>query len=179
MKTRATAPAAAMVTLVTLVTAGCGYSIKTATDYNRGVRFSDYNTFFMMKGNPSDNPLMDQRIAADVRAALLSKGWLEVPAADARAAVVVHAATKTKHSYETFYDGWSGWRYRWGGIGSSTTFVDDYKVGTIVIDIFDASTKEAIWRGSATDALSNNSKDNAKTTDEAITRLFSRFPPAT
>src|SRR5919106_113620 len=169
MNPRGMTSAVAMVTLVSSVMAGCGYSIKTATDYDPGVRFSDYNTFFLMSGNP----LMDQRVAADIRAALMSKGWLEAPEANARAAVVVHAATKTKHTYETFYDGWGGWRYRWGGIGSSTTFVTDYKVGTVVVDIFDASTKEAIWRGSATDAPSQSPKGNAKATDEAITKMFS------
>ena len=113
-----------------------------------------------------------------VKAALTSKGWAEVPEGQGRAAVVAHAATKTKHSYETFYDGWGGgWRWRTGGFGNSTTYVQDYKVGTVVVDIFDADTKEAIWRGSATDALSDNPKNNAQATEAAITKMFSNFPP--
>jgi hypothetical protein len=164
--------------IATLVTAGCGYSIKTATDYDRTVNFANYNTFFMMKGNSSGNPLLDQRATDDVKAALTSKGWAEVPEGEGRAAVVVHAATKTKHSYETFYDGWGGgWRWRMGGLGSSTTYIQNYKVGTVVVDIFDADTKQAIWRGSATDALSDNQKDNAHATEAAITKMFSNFPP--
>ena len=92
---------------------------------------------------------------------------------EGRAAVIAHAATKTKHSYETFYDGWGGgWRWRMGGFGSSTTYVQDYKVGTVVVDIFDADTKQAIWRGSATDALSDNQKDNAQATEAAITNAL-------
>ena len=35
--------------------------------------------------------------------------------------------------YETLYDGWGGWRWRWGGFGDTTTFVNDYKVGTLFI----------------------------------------------
>src|SRR5262245_45088180 len=107
------------------VTAACGYSIKTSTDYDRRVNFADIKTFDVVKGNSSGNPLLDQRIEGDVVAALKSKGWTEVAAGTGRAAVVVHAATKTKHSYETFYDGWDGgWRWRWdGGFGSSTTYV--------------------------------------------------------
>lgn len=165
--------------LAILLTAGCGYSIKTSTDYDRTVNFSNYNTFFMMTGNSSGNPLLDQRVAGDVRAALTSKGWAEVPAGEGRAAVVVHAATRTKHSYQTFYDGWGGgWRWRWGGLGTSTTYVQDYKVGTVVVDIFDAATKQAIWRGWASDALSDSSKHNAEATEEAITKMFAAFPPA-
>jgi hypothetical protein len=130
-----------------------------------------------MKGNPSGNPLLDQEVARDVEAALTSKGWEEVPEGEGHAAVVVHAATKTKHTYETFYDGWGSWRWRFGGMGNSTTLVQDYKVGTVVVDIFDAQTKQAIWRGSATDALSDNQKDNAEATAAAITKMFSNFPP--
>jgi hypothetical protein len=164
--------------IATLLTVGCGYSIKTATDYDRTVHFSNYHTFFMMKGNSSGNPFLDERAASDVKAALTGKGWAEVPEGQGRAVVVVHAATKTKHSYQTFYDGWGGgWRWHWGGPGSSTTLEQDYKVGTVVVDIFDADTRQAIWRGSATDALSDNQKDNTEATQAAIVKMFNNFPP--
>jgi hypothetical protein len=164
-----------------LVSTACGYSIKTSTDYDHSVKFSNYQSFFMMKGNSSGNPLMDQRAAADVKNALTNKGWMEVPEGQGQAAVVVHASTKTKHTYETFYDGWGGWGWRrgWGGgLGGSTTFVNDYKVGTLVVDIFDAKTKQAIWHGNATDALSDSAKSNAKATEAAIDKMFQNFPPA-
>jgi hypothetical protein len=155
----------------------CGYGIKTATDYDRNVNFSKYRTFSIMKGNSSGNPLMDQRAAADVASALTSRGWKEAPAGEAQTTVVVHAATKTKHSYQTFYDGWGGWRWRGGGFGQTQTFVTDYKVGTLVVDIFDAKTKEAIWHGFASDALSDNARENAKATEQAVEKMFNTFPP--
>jgi hypothetical protein len=155
----------------------CGYGIKTATDYDRNVNFSKYRTFSIMKGNSSGNPLMDQRAAADVTSALVSRGWKEVPAGEAQTTVVVHAATKTKHSYQTFYDGWGGWRWRWGGFGQTQTIVTDYKVGTLVVDIFEANTKQAIWHGFASDALSDNARDNAKATEQAVEKMFNTFPP--
>ena len=165
--------------ILAVAATACGASIKTATDYDRSVRFSNYQSFFIMTGNPSGNALMDQRATADVESALVAKGWLEVPEGQGQAVVVVHAATSTKHTYQTLYDGWGGgWRYRWGGMGGgATTFVEDYKVGTLVVDIFDAKTKQAIWHGSATDALSNNSKANADATEQAINKMFNTFPP--
>jgi hypothetical protein len=63
------------------------------------------------------------------------------------------------------------------GLDSATTYVQDYKVGTVVVDIFDAQSKQAIWRGSATDALSGNPDTNAKATEAAITKMFNKFPP--
>jgi len=165
-----------LISVVALAAPGCGYSIKTMTDYDRNVNFENYHTFFMMKGSSSGNPLLDQRVNEDVRGVLVTKGWAEVPEGQGRAAVVVHSATKTKHSYETFYDGWGGWR--WGGLRTATTYIEDYKVGSVAIDIFDASTKQLIWRGGATDALTENADENASITNEAITKLFRHFPPA-
>ncbi len=161
----------------------CGYSIKTTTDYDRHVNFSNYHSFSILKGNSSGNPLMDQRAQADVQSALTSKGWKEVPNGQGQAAVVVHAATKTKHTYQTMYDGFGGfgggWRWRdgFGSLGGATTFVQDYKVGTLVVDIFDAKTKQAIWHGYASDALSDNAKSNADATEQAVDKMFSSFPP--
>jgi hypothetical protein len=164
-----------------LSTVACGYSIRTATDYNRNVNFSNYRTFALLPGNSSGNALMDQRATADVENALTSRGWTKVPEGQAQAAVVVHAATKTKHTYQTLYDGFGGgWvsRRGFGGrMGSATTYVNNYKVGTLVVDIFDAKTKEAIWRGSASDALSNNAAANTQATEQAIDKMFGSFPP--
>ena len=135
-----------------------------------------YDTFFLIKGNSSGNPLHDQLAADDVHRALTSRGWVEVPPGEDRAAVVVHAASKTRHLYETFYDGWGGWRWRWGPTDSATTLVQDYKAGTVVVDIFDADTRQAIWHGSATDAIPDIGKDDAKATERAIRKMFNKFP---
>jgi len=161
--------------MLALVTAGCGYTIQATTDYDRRANFANYHTFFMMKGRSSGNPLMDHRVEDDVRMELTIRGWDEVPEGEGLAAVVVHAATKTKHSYETFYDGWGGWR--WGGTRTATTYVEEYKVGSVAVDIFDASAKELIWRGAASDALTGNAEKDASITRKAITKLFHDFPP--
>jgi hypothetical protein len=55
--------------------------------------------------------------------------------------------------------------------------VNDYKVGTLVVDIFDAKTKQAIWHGNASDALSDNAKSNTQATEEAVDKMFRTFPP--
>jgi hypothetical protein len=56
--------------------------------------------------------------------------------------------------------------------------VEDYKVGSVIVTIFDADTKQAIWRGFAADAISDNPKQAAKIRDEAVAKIFDRFPPA-
>src|SRR5882762_5835489 len=169
---------------VASLTAACAYSIKATTDYDRSVNFASYRNFTMVTGNSSGNPVSDQRVAAEVATTLTAKGWKEVPADQAQASVVVHTATKTKHTYQTFYDGygWGGWGWRrWAGmgLGGSTTYVQDYKVGSVVVDIFDAKTKEGIWHGHATDVLSGSAPENAKINQQAVAKMFASFPPGT
>jgi hypothetical protein len=95
-------------------------------------------------------------------------------------ALIAVESTQDQQTLNTFYDGFGGgWRWRgFGGFGDSTTTVDTYKVGTLVIDLFDASTKKLIWRGSASDTLSDKSDKNIKTLDKAVQKMFDRFPPS-
>jgi hypothetical protein len=162
--------------VLALVALGCGYSIKSNTNYDHGVDFSAYDTFFMIPGSSSGDPLLDQRATTDVETALTNRGWVETPAGQGRAAVVVHAATRTKHNYQTFYDGWGGWGWDGPWLGA-TNSVEDYQVGTLVVDIFDATTKRVIWRGHASDALPNDRTDSGRATQAAVAKLFAGFPP--
>jgi len=90
-----------------LFTVGCGYGIKTSTDYDRHASFSSYRTFYIANGNSSGNPVTDQMVRVDVASALTLKEWREVADSEAQAAVVIHAATKDKHSFQTIYHGWA------------------------------------------------------------------------
>ena len=115
---------------------------------------------------------MDQRIKADVEGALRAKGLEEVQSGEGDAIVVAHAATRTRHTYETFYNGW-GWRWRWG---APEVVVNEFQVGTIVVDMFDARTKTAVWHGYASHVLSDKPEKNAVRADEAVAKIFDKFP---
>jgi Domain of unknown function (DUF4136) len=54
--------------------------------------------------------------------------------------------------------------------------VDSYKVGTLIVDLFDASNKNLIWHGVASDTLSNNSNKNIKNLDNNVRKMFAHFP---
>ena len=164
-----------------LLTGACGYSIQASTDYDHSINFASYKTFSVTKGSSSGNPLCDQRIGAAVSSALTAKGWQDVPDGGAQATVVVHTSTKTKHTYQTFYEGFGGgWRWRrFGGFTGATTYEQDYKVGTVVVDIFDAKSKEAIWHGNAAGVLSGKATENARIDDRAVAKMFANFPPGT
>ena len=43
--------------------------------------------------------------------------------------------------------------------------------------LFDPATKKLIWRGSATDTLSDKPDKNIKNLDKGVTKMFEHFPP--
>jgi hypothetical protein len=129
------------------------FAQKVTTDHASGVNLSQYKTFQWIKEPKTSNPLVKERVIADVNSALESHG-LKLVESDGDLAVAAHAATTQERTLETFYDGFpGGWRWN-SGFGTATTSVRTYEVGTLVIDLFDAHTKEAVWRGTSTKTLS-------------------------
>jgi len=159
-----------------LVMAGAAGAQDVAVDYDKAANFAAIKTFAVKLGTSWGNPLSEKRVTDEITAGLVGRGWTVAPEATADAIVVLHGATSTKKSLNTFYSGgWGG--YRWGGMGSTTTTVDEYKVGTLVTDIFDAKTKQLIWRGTAEDEISDKPEKNAKKLAKASDKLFKNFPP--
>ena len=157
--------------------AGACFAEQVKTDWDRSANFGQYRTYSWERVSTRD-PLMVDRIKSAVNAVLASKGWTEVPSG-ADAAVVAIETTHNQQTLDTFYDGFGGgWGWRgFGGFGDATTTVETYKVGTLVVDIFDANKKKLIWRGSASDALSNNSTKNIKNIGKSVNKMFGHFPP--
>jgi hypothetical protein len=112
----------------------------------------------------------------EVNSALAAKG-LKLVTSNADLGIAAHEATKEQHSLNTFYDGFGG-GWRWGGgFGTATTTVNNYQVGTLVVDMFDCKTKDAVWRATASKTLSSNPQKNAESLNKAITDMFKKFPP--
>jgi uncharacterized protein DUF4136 len=160
-----------------LLTAIASFAQQVKTDYDRDTDFGHYRTYSWEKVQTQD-PLWVDRIKQAVNSALAAKGWTQVDSGG-DVAVVAMETTQNQQTLNTFYDGFGGgWRWRgFGGFGDSTTTVDTYKVGTLVVDLFDAGTKNLIWRGSASDTLSDKSEKNIKTLDKGVQKMFDHFPP--
>jgi len=163
----------AMATLV----ATSALAQKITTESAPKASFASYKTFMWIKEPKVGDPLLKQRIIDDVSAQLRAKGWQPV-SQGADVAVAAHVATQTEQTLNTFYDGFGG-GWRWGGgFGSATTTVNTYEEGTLIVDLFDAKTQEAVWRGTATQDVSSNPEKQSKNIDKAVQKLFSKFPPA-
>lgn len=158
---------------VAMMLAACASTPDVQTDFDPAAQFSRYHTYTWAPTPEFGAPLMQQRITAAIDAKLRAMGWTPAPAPNADAVIAAHVVTRERLSIDTFNSGgWGGW----GPPGHGSASVRSHMVGTLVLDIFDARTKRAVWRGTASGALPKTSDKAAANTQEAIDRMFSNFP---
>jgi hypothetical protein len=168
---------------IAILSATISLAEQVKTDYDRNADFSRYKTY-SWENVHTRNPLWVDRIKVAVKSALSEKGWTEVQSGG-DVSIMALEMTKDHRTLNTFYDNFGGgWGWRWGGgfgdgFGTSTTTEETYKVGTLVVDLFDTNTKKLIWRGSASDTLSDKSDKNIKNLDKGVQKMFDHFPPET
>jgi hypothetical protein len=160
---------------------------KVNTDFAPGTDFSKYRTYTVVEGKSKPaSPLAAAKIQAAIDTYVVQHGLQK--AADPKAAdvaLIYNVATQQGATLNTFYDGWAGgpygpgWRYGWGAPmgGMATTTVTQYTQGSLIIDMFDIKAKTAIWRGTATDTLSDNPEKNTKKVNKAVEKMFKKYPP--
>jgi hypothetical protein len=149
------------------------------TDYDHKADFGSYKTYSWLKVDAGDS-LWADRIKSAVDEQLSAKGWTN-QASGGSVGITGMGRVTEEQTYTTFYDGLGGgwgWR-RFGGIGmeTATTNVEETPVGTLTIDMFDASTKKLIWRGTATATLSSKPDKNDKKLEKGVADMFKKFPP--
>jgi hypothetical protein len=159
--------------------AGKASAQQVKTDYDRRANFAQYKTYSWEHVKTQD-PLDVDRIKGSVNTALAAKGWTQVDSGG-DVCIVAMEITRDQQTLNTFYDGFGGgwgWRrFGGGGFGEATTTTDTYKVGTVVVDLFDRKTKQLIWRGASSDTLSSDSDKNIKNLDKGVDKMFKHFPP--
>ncbi|MGA8620065.1 MAG: DUF4136 domain-containing protein [Candidatus Sulfotelmatobacter sp.] len=169
----------AVCTVLFLAALGTALAQQVQTDFDHQANFTQYKTYSWQAIKP-ENSLWDARIKSAVDAQLAAKGWTRVDSGG-DVAIVAIKTTQTQRTLQTFYDGFGGgwgWRrFGAGGFGESETTEQDYKEGTLVVDMYDAQTKQLIWRGSAEDALSSKAEKNEKNLDKGVAKMFRKFPP--
>jgi len=154
------------------------------TDFDKDANFAAVKTFAVKIGTSWNNQISEKRVTDEIAQTLTEKGWKQVDA-NPDALVLLHGATEKQKSLNTFYSGmggYGGYGYRgFGGMGMSTgtatTTTSEYLVGTLVVDIFNAQSKALLFRGTATDELSDKPEKNQKKLAKASDKMFKDFPP--
>jgi hypothetical protein len=58
---------------------------------------------------------------------------------------------------------------------STTTRVNEYQIGTLIVDVWDAASKELVWRGVVSDTVPDNVEKAEKLIDKALTKLVAQW----
>lgn len=192
-----------------LMLSGCA-TTKFTSDFDQAHDFGTYKTFawagespMTVLGTTRVPPMLEPRLAREVRAELEAKGYRYVEAleqADFGVSFTVGSRSTTEviKSPETFWVNQTNWRwgrayypaYRWPvAVGAmtpvtvTTTEVEAYTEGTLAIDIYDVKTKSPVWHGAGTKTVNTSevvgrrgNLDSAKIR-EGVAKVLKDFPP--
>jgi hypothetical protein len=165
---------------------------KVETDYAHGTDFAKYKTYKWVKiGENSDvNQLVEQRIVSALEEELAKKGLTKN---DDNPDLLVGYQGAISHqtqlnTYGSTVGGGPGWGvgprwgYGWGGnMGMastmSTTTESKIRNGTLVVDMMDPQQKQLVFRGIATDTLNDKPEKNTKKLQNAVSKIFQKYPP--
>ncbi len=139
-----------------------------------GTDFSKYHTYKWvdLPENVHPNQIVSQEIKQAVNNTLASKGLTQATgdAAD------VYVGYQCSIDQERQLNAW-GMRGIGGGMGGATT--STISNGTLAVDFYDPTSKNLIWRGTATKTLnpSGNQQKDMEKLNKSVAKLLKNFPP--
>lgn len=165
-------------------------SIKTSADYDKNVDFSEYKTFEYYGWAENSDKILNrfdkERIENAVGQELAARGMKYVESGgDAVVAlfIVVDQKTSTTAYTDYYNNGPYGYGPRWGwgyagrgGTATTTYSENDYKVGTLVIDVWDKDEEKLIWQGVGSRTVDENPKSKEKNIQKAVAAIMKQYP---
>ena len=194
----------ALMLVAILSISACASTLKSNVNVAADAEFDELKTFAWLTDQPmigSDtaspdlvNPLYEAPIRASVESELTAKGYRRVSKDQADFVVALSLGAQKVvrvqqyyadfgYRYYGFYRGFSRFgrfsrfsRFnRFGPAYGTRTALRTSTEGTLVVDIFENTGKQAIWHGSATKRLSG-SNATQDLIAEAVTTLLAEFP---
>ena len=162
--------------LGSVLTLACS-TMTTAVDYDHTINWSQFHTFQLAEGTKDPVTFVQKRIEDSITSTLTSKGWT-VASSNPDILVYTHVILTNQKQWNATSMG-GGFGYRgWGGMGGMATATEtNIPMETLVGDHVNPKTKEMVWRGTATDQVSGDGKDQGKVS-EAVATIFKNFPPS-
>lgn len=183
-----------LVIMASLLAALSACSPRVAVDSNSKTDFSKYKTFTWMDTDvkAGQNPVYYNQLATEsvenAMTSVLQQKGLTQTNSNPNLLVGYHffvedktrtVANPTSPIYGP-YLGWGRWGYGgwgpgWWGYGGTQYTQQQYKDGTLVVDMIDARTHKLVWRGAVENAVADPTRITAQLTKEAE-RIISKFP---
>ena len=170
--------------LILVLLTACAPAIQVSQDWDPGAKLSALRSWTWQPGYPQktgdprlDSDLLNERIRTALESGLAAKGFTRAESAEqADFTVAWHVAIQDKLDARTMYTGYGPYR-GWGG--GATTVVDQYEVGTLLVDFVSPATRQVIWRGTAQSRVqeSRDPQERQARIDAAVDKLLAQFPP--
>lgn len=159
-----------------LLTAGPLVAQDVKSNFMPGTDFSKYHTYkwVNIEGASHPNQIVDAEIKQAVDAQLATKGLTKTDGDKADMYVGYQTAVDKQKEWNSYG---MGGGVRWGGMATATS--STINVGTLVLDMYDPTTKQLVWTGSATKTMdpSSNQQKNEKNLSKAMEKLLKNYPP--
>ncbi|MEP3389969.1 MAG: DUF4136 domain-containing protein [Reichenbachiella sp.] len=161
------------------------------SDFDKNFNFSNVKTYSFagwQKGSDEKLNEFDKKRIQDAMKSEFSKKGMELVESDGDAVITLFIVVneKTSTTAYTDFNGGMGYGGRWGwgygggmGMASATTTYseNDYKEGTLVVDMYDKTEKQLIWQGVLTSTVNENPKKREKSIPKKIKKLMKKYPP--
>lgn len=174
--------------IIAVFVSGCA-SIKVTYDVDKSVDFSKFKTFEYYGWAGESGKIindMDRKRVEDAFANEFAKRGLTYVKSGGDLVVTLFfvVENKTSVSYDTqhlggYYGGYYGYGPGWGwGPTHSTTSVHEYnyKVGTLVADVFDKKTEKLIWEGIGEGTIDENPQTRDTKIPKAVAQIMDKYP---
>ena len=160
---------------VALLTCSATFAQDVKYNFMPGTNFAKYHTYkwVSIEGGAHPNQIVDAQIKQSVDSQLAAKGLTKMDSEKADLYVGYQIAVDREKQWNAYSMGGP----RFGGMGSATS--STINVGTLVLDMYDPTSKQLIWTGNATKTLdpSGNQEKNQKNLDKAMAKLLKNYPP--
>lgn len=172
--------------LAALALAACS-SVQVNQDWDPGASFAGLKTWAWQSSTPEvtgnerlDDPLLHGRIQSAIEKSLAEKGFSKVASGVPDVWVAYHIALQQKLDARTIYTGYGPYR-GWYGVGGTQTVVDQYDLGTLLIDFIRPETNNVIWRGSGQSRIQElkTPEQREERVQDAVDRILKQYPPET
>jgi hypothetical protein len=156
---------------------------KVYVDYDSYADFSQYKTFAWVDTNTTslkmDYPEVDSMIKNNIEYYLV-KGGMSEDLESPDVYVTYHGTTSTQTQFMTSTYGYAygaGWMWGgyWGPRVVSGSMNTEFRKGTMMIDIWDAKKKEALFRGTIVKIHADDPMKAIKNIDDGIDKIVKKF----
>ena len=140
-----------------------------------GTDFAKYHTYkwVPIEGGAHPNQIVDAQIKSSVDSQLAAKGLTQTDNDNADLLIGYQVSVDKEKQWNAYSMGGA----RFGGMGSATS--STISNGSLVLDMYDPTSKQLVWTGTATKTLdpSSNQEKNQKNLDKAMAKLLKNYPP--